>query len=208
MLQFLLKTIVNSGIGENTYCPRAVLEGREECPALKIRTRKWTRRDHVRHTRRPVQEDRNFTLRDRHPRGERVLVFPSTFSHSTHHKQVQNERNIKPFNLAGMGCSASVVAIDMVQQLFKAYKNSVGIVVSTEDLGAHWYCGRDKKMMLSNCLFRYGGCSMMFTNKPSLKGRAILKLKHMERTQYGADDEAYNCCIHVEGVLSRVLFKR
>ncbi|MCI05370.1 3-ketoacyl-CoA synthase 21-like [Trifolium medium] len=97
-----------------------------------------------------------------------------------------------------MGCSASVVAIDLVQQLFKTHENSLGIVVSTEDLGSHWYCGKDKKMMLSNCLFRSGGCSMLFTNKTELKNRAILKLKHMERTQYGADDEAYNCCIQVE----------
>jgi len=51
--------------------------------------------------------------------------------------------NVKAFNLAGMGCSASVVAIDVVQQLFKTYKNSVGIVVSTEDLGGHWYCGTE-----------------------------------------------------------------
>lgn len=106
--------------------------------------------------------------------------------------------DIKAFNLTGMGCSASVVAIDMVQQLFKTYKNCLGVVVSTEDLGAHWYCGRDKKMMLSNCLFRTGGCSMLFTNRTGLKNRAILKLKHMERTQFGADDEAYNCCIQVE----------
>lgn len=105
--------------------------------------------------------------------------------------------DVKAFNLAGMGCSASVAAIDLVQQLFKTHQNFMAIVVSTEDLGAHWYCGKNKMMMLSNCLFRSGGCSMAFTNKPSLKHRAILKLKHMQRTHFGANDEAYNCCMQV-----------
>ncbi|KAK7310265.1 hypothetical protein RJT34_07672 [Clitoria ternatea] len=39
---------------------------------------------------------------------------------------------------------------------------------------------------------------MLFTNKPGLRNRAILKLKQMQRIQYGADDEAYNCCIQME----------
>lgn len=199
-LRFLLKTIVSSGIGENTYCPRTVLEGREECPSLKD-------------TYEEIDEIMFDTLDDLFKKTnispseiDILVVNVSLFSPAPSLtariiNRYKMRHNIKAFNLAGMGCSASVVAIDMVQQLFKTHKNSLGIVVSTEDLGAHWYSGRDKKMMLSNCLFRSGGCSMMFTNRASLKKRAILKLKHMERTQYGADDEAYNCCIQVEDEL-------
>uniref|UniRef100_A0A803P2H7 FAE domain-containing protein n=1 Tax=Cannabis sativa TaxID=3483 RepID=A0A803P2H7_CANSA len=32
--RFLLKTMVSSGIGEETYCPKNVMEGREETPTL------------------------------------------------------------------------------------------------------------------------------------------------------------------------------
>ncbi|RDX91385.1 3-ketoacyl-CoA synthase 19, partial [Mucuna pruriens] len=196
-LQFLLKTMVSSGIGENTYCPRTVLEGREECPSLK-------------ETYEEIDEimfetlDKLFKKTGICPSEVDILVVnvslfsPAPSLTARIINRYKMRENVKAFNLAGMGCSASVVAIDVVQQVFKSHKNSLGIVVSTEDLGAHWYCGRDKMMMLSNCLFRSGGCSMMFTNKTSLKSRAILKLKHMERIQYGADDEAYNCCIQVE----------
>ncbi|CAI8585287.1 unnamed protein product [Vicia faba] len=159
--RFHLKTIVSSGIGENTYCPKNVLEGRDACATLK-----------------DIYEEID--------KSSRII------------NRYKMREDVKVFNLAGMGCSASVVAIDLVQQLFKTHENSLGIVVSTEELGSHWYCGKDKRMMLPNCIFRSGGCSMLFTNKMELRNKAILKLKHMQRTQFGADGEAYNCCIQVE----------
>jgi 3-ketoacyl-CoA synthase len=105
--------------------------------------------------------------------------------------------NVKTFNLSGMGCSASIVAIDLVQHLFKSYKNAFAIVVSTESLGSNWYQGKEKSMMLSICLFRSGGCSMLFTNNSALKHQAIFRLKHVVRTHPGSNDEAYGCCIQV-----------
>ncbi|XP_025679238.1 3-ketoacyl-CoA synthase 19-like [Arachis hypogaea] len=195
--RFLLKTIVNSGIGENTYCPRIVLDGREECPTLKdihdeIDEIMFQTLDNLFNNTGIAPSDVDILVVN-------VSLFsPSPSLTSRIVNRYKMRENVKSFNLSGMGCSASVVAIDLVQQLFKSYTNSIAVVVSTEDLGAHWYCGRDKMMMLSNCLFRSGGCSMLFTNKPSMKNRAILKLKHMQRTQYGADDEAYSCCIQVE----------
>ncbi|BAT93593.1 hypothetical protein LR48_Vigan02g268500 [Vigna angularis] len=196
-LRFLLKTIVGSGIGENTYCSRTILEGREECPSLKD-------------TYEEIDEimfdtlDNLFKKTAISPSEIDILVVnvslfsPAPSLTARVINRYKMRENVKAFNLTGMGCSASVIAIDVVQQLFKTYKNSVGIVVSTQDIGAHWYCGTDKKMMFSNCLFRSGGCTVMLTNKGSLKGRSILKLKHVERTQYSADDDAYNCCIHME----------
>uniref|UniRef100_A0A6N2NCT5 very-long-chain 3-oxoacyl-CoA synthase n=1 Tax=Salix viminalis TaxID=40686 RepID=A0A6N2NCT5_SALVM len=79
--------------------------------------------------------------------------------------------------------------------LFKSYKNAFAVVVSTESIGANWYQGKEKSMMLSNCLFRSGGCSMLFTNNSALKRRAIFKLKHLVRTHLGSKDEPYGCCM-------------
>ncbi|KAJ6432747.1 hypothetical protein OIU84_019896 [Salix udensis] len=79
--------------------------------------------------------------------------------------------------------------------LFKSYKNAFAVVVSTESIGANWYQGKEKSMMLSNCLFRSGGCSMLFTNNSALKHRAMFKLKHLVRTHLGSKDEPYGCCM-------------
>ncbi|KAM1162158.1 hypothetical protein PS2_001193 [Malus domestica] len=111
--------------------------------------------------------------------------------------------NINSFNLSGMGCSATLIAVDVVQNLFKSHKNANAIIVSTESLAPHWYCGIEKSMMLKNCLFRSGGCAMLFTNNQDLKHQAKLKLNHLVRIHIGSNDDAYNCCVQskvAEGV--------
>ncbi|CAK7325599.1 unnamed protein product [Dovyalis caffra] len=105
--------------------------------------------------------------------------------------------DVKTFNLSGMGCSASIVSIDLVQNLFKSYNNAFAIVVSIESIDPNWYRSKEKSMMLSNCLFRSGGCSMLFTNNSALKHQAIFRLKHLVRTHLGSINEAYKCCIQV-----------
>ncbi|KAK4284097.1 hypothetical protein QN277_000970 [Acacia crassicarpa] len=198
--RFLLKTMVSSGIGENTYCPRNVLEGREEFPTLDD---SYGEIDEIMFdTLDGLFKKTQFSPSDIDILVVNVSLFspaPSLTARIINRYKMRED--IKAINLAGMGCSASVVAIDVVQRMFKSHPNFLAVVVSTEDLGAHWYCGSNKMLMLSNCLFRSGGCSMLFTNKSSLKHRAILKLKHMERTQFGANDEAYSCCMQVEDEL-------
>ncbi|CAA6655308.1 unnamed protein product [Spirodela intermedia] len=87
--------------------------------------------------------------------------------------------NIKVFNLSGMGCSASLVSIDL-------------------SIGPNWYSGCEKSMLLGNCLFRAGGCSMLLTNDPRLRHRVKLRLRCLVRTHHGANDESYNCCLQKE----------
>ncbi|VFQ99381.1 unnamed protein product [Cuscuta campestris] len=195
--RFLLQTMVNSGIGEKTYIPKNVLEGREASPALEDSVEELD--DIMFQT-----LDRLFQNSGVSPQEIDVLVVnvsllasaPSLTSRVV--KRYKMREDVKTFNLSGMGCSASVVAIDLVHHLFKVYKNSFAVVVSSESFGANWYNGKERSMMLSNCLFRSGGCSMLFTNKAALRHRAILKLKHMVRTHIAASDEAYQCCMQME----------
>ncbi|KAI5401914.1 3-ketoacyl-CoA synthase 19, variant 3 [Lathyrus oleraceus] len=128
--------MVSSGIGEHTYCPKNVLEGREACPNLKD-------------TYEEIDEimfdtlDGLFKRTCFSPSEIDILVvnvslfspIPSLTARIINRYKMRED--VKVFNLAGMGCSASVVAIDLVQQLFKTHENSLGVVVSTEDLGSH-----------------------------------------------------------------------
>ncbi|KAB2596050.1 3-ketoacyl-CoA synthase 21-like [Pyrus ussuriensis x Pyrus communis] len=197
-LRFLLKTIVNSGIGEETSCPRNIIEGREENP---------TGADELNEMDGIIFDtlDKLFARNAAIPPSQidilvvNVSMFspaPSLTSRIINRYKMRED--IKSFNLSGMGCSASLVAIDVVQNLFKLYKNANAVVVSTESLAPNWYCGKEKSMMLTNCLFRSGGCSMLFTNNRTLQHQAKLKLQHLVRTHIGSNTEAYECCIQLE----------
>ncbi|KAJ4719793.1 3-ketoacyl-CoA synthase [Melia azedarach] len=194
--RFLLKNIVSSGIGEETYGPKNVVEGREDSATLADALAEMD--DIIFNT-----LDKLFSRTGVSPSQVDILVVnvslfspvPSLTARVINRYNMRED--IKAFNLSGMGCSASLVAIDLVQQLFKSYKNKLAIVVSTESMGPNWYCGKEKSMMLSNCLFRSGGCSMLFTNNRDFKHKAILKLNCSVRTHLGSNDEAYNCCIQV-----------
>ncbi|KAK8510276.1 hypothetical protein V6N13_103868 [Hibiscus sabdariffa] len=195
--RFLLKTIVSSGLGEETYGPRNVLDGREEFPT---ETDANSEMDEIMFD----TIDGLFVKTGVSPSEIDILVAdvslfsPSPSLTSRIINKYKMRDNIKSFNLSGMGCSASMVAVDLVQRLFKTYENRFAIVVSTESISRHWYCGKEKSMMLSNCLFRSGGSSILLTNKRDLKDRCLFKLKRAVRTNIGYDDEAYGCCIQVE----------
>ena len=195
--RFLLKNIVSSGLGEETYGPRNVIDGREEFPTEKDA---HSEMDEIMFD----TLDKLFAKTGVSPSDIDILVVdvslfspaPSLTARIINRYKMRD--NVKSFNLSGMGCSASMVAIDLVQRLFKTYENQLAIVVSTESISSHWYCGKEKSMMLSNCLFRSGGSSILLTNKRDFKDRAIFKLKCAVRTNISYDDEAYGCCIQLE----------
>uniref|UniRef100_A0A7N0V6R9 3-ketoacyl-CoA synthase n=1 Tax=Kalanchoe fedtschenkoi TaxID=63787 RepID=A0A7N0V6R9_KALFE len=195
--KFLLRAMVGSGMGQCTSGPPIVLSGNEDCPRLgdvlaEMEEIMFSTLDQL-------LESSGFRPEDIDILVVNVTSFTSLPSLSARIvNRFRMRDDIKVYNLTGMGCSANLIAIDMVHKLFKTHKKALAAVVGTEAIGQNWYCGRDRSMMMTNCLFRSGGCSMLLTNDTSLKSRAILKLDMAVRTHIGANDEAYNCCIQVE----------
>lgn len=201
--KFLLKAIVSSGIGEQTYAPRVMFSGTYENPTLQ---ESLDEIDEFFHETIPILLARSAIS----PQEIDILVvnismlavLPSLSSRIINFYKLKSD--VKVFNLTGMGCSASLISIDIVQNIFKTYKNKIALVVTSEALSPNWYSGNNKSMILSNCLFRSGGCVMLLSNKTSLKHKAMFKLKCLVRTHHGSRDESYNCCIQKEDDQGRV----
>ncbi|GAB2274300.1 3-ketoacyl-CoA synthase 12 [Dionaea muscipula] len=203
--KFLLKAIVNSGIGEQTYGPRNVLEGREENPTLddsimemedffNDSIEKLLKRSGVS----PQEIDVlvvNVSM---------LAVAPSLASRIVNRYKMRED--VRTFNLTGMGCSASLISVDVVRNLFKANKNQYALIVTSESLTPNWYSGNDRSMILANCLFRCGGCAMLLTNKAALTKKAMFKLNCLVRTHHGARDESYGCCMQKDDAGGRLGF--
>ncbi|KAM7274224.1 hypothetical protein ACFE04_028888 [Oxalis oulophora] len=106
--------------------------------------------------------------------------------------------DVKSYNLSGMGCSASAIAVDLAQNLLKVHKNFNAIVLSTEILSTGWYSGNDKSKMSINCLFRMGSAAILLTNKQKLAKSAKYKLVTTITTQRAFNDKAYNSAMREE----------
>lgn len=70
----------------------------------------------------------------------------------------------------------------------------------------NYYCGKDRSMLIPNCLFRSNGSAVLLTNKPRHARRAKYTIPHIVRTNLAADDVAYNCVMQV-GSLPSILPK-
>ncbi|KAJ6828870.1 3-ketoacyl-CoA synthase 12-like [Iris pallida] len=195
--KFLLKMIVSSGIGERTYGPRNIIEGREDHP---------THADSL-----SEMDDCFFATLDQlfartgfSPSDVDALVLnvsmfsPAPSLTARIVSRYKMREDVRTFNLTGMGCSASLVAVDLVKNLFKVQRKMLALVVTSESISPNWYSGNKRSMMLGNVLFRCGGCSILLTNDPGLKHRSKFFLKHLVRTHLGSSDRAHNAAVHTE----------
>ncbi|KAL5713098.1 very-long-chain 3-oxoacyl-CoA synthase [Ranunculus cassubicifolius] len=101
--------------------------------------------------------------------------------------------NIKSFNLSGMGCSAGIVSVSLARDLLRVHPESLALVVSTEILSLNWYYGKNRSMLLTNCLFRMGGVALLMSSGNKDKRKAKYELQHLIRTNKASEDRSYQC---------------
>lgn len=195
-LLFQFKVFLRSGIGEESYAPPRLIEKVEDVDIEDARaeTESLISKAATRLLKKASVDPREVDI---------VIVNSSLFnpvpSLAAYVVNKLNMRsNVKTFNLAGMGCSAGLVSIDLAKDLLKVHKNSYVLVVSTENITKNMYFGNDRSMMVSNCLFRCGSAAILLTNKPGGQSRAKMQLLHCLRTNLGADQMAYECVHHKE----------
>lgn len=203
--KFLLKAIVSSGIGEQTYAPRVMFNGKEERPSLADAVTEMEEFffDSVE----KVLNRSGVSAQEIDLLVVNVSMFSSVPSLASRIvSKYKMREDLKVFNLTGMGCSASLISLDIVRNTFRSYRNMNALLVTSESLSPNWYAGNDRSMILANCLFRTGGCAMILTNNRGLSHRAMFKLKYLVRTHHGARDDSYGCCYQKEDELGKMGF--
>eukprot|EP00249_Psilotum_nudum_P025904 c3098_g1_i1 orf=1027-2610(+) len=195
-LDFQKKICERSGVGDETYFPPAVIaQPPNPCmeeARLEGQTVMFGALDEL------------FQKTGVKPKDVGILIvncslfnpIPSLSAMIVNHYKMRG--NIKSINLSGMGCSAGIVSIDLAKHLLHVHKNTYALVVSMENITLNWYWGNDRSMLVSNCIFRMGGASILLSNKRSERKRAKYELVHSVRTHKGADDKSYQCVFQKE----------
>ncbi|PSS23506.1 3-ketoacyl-CoA synthase [Actinidia chinensis var. chinensis] len=190
-VQFQRRISTRSGLGDETYIPRAIAsrppnlcmkEARSEAETVMFGAL-----------------DSLFSKTGIEPDDIGILIVncslfcptPSLSSMIVNHYKLRPD--IKSFNLSGMGCSAGVISVDLAKHLLKSNPNSYAVVVSTENITLNWYFGNDRSMLLCNCIFRMGAAALLLSNKSRDRARSKYELVHTVRTHRGADDNSYHC---------------
>ncbi|GFR42579.1 hypothetical protein Agub_g3506 [Astrephomene gubernaculifera] len=195
-LEFQEKILVRSGLGQETYLPPAVQVIPAQCSMENARKE-------FEEVVFPIVEE----LLKRtgvHPKQIGILVVNCSLFNPTPSlaamviNKFKMRSNILSYNLAGMGCSASPISIDLAKQLLQLHPSQYALVVSTENITQNWYFGNDRDKLLPNCLFRVGGAAILLSNRRRDAWRAKYELMHTVRTHLGAKDAAYSCIFQME----------
>ncbi|KAI9106496.1 hypothetical protein K1719_022024 [Acacia pycnantha] len=196
-LEFQKRMLMSSGIGDETYIPKAVIgssessatmkEGRAEASMVMFGAL-----------------DELFEKTGVRPKDVSVLVVncsifnptPSLSAMIINHYKMRG--NVLSYNLGGMGCSAGIIAVDLARDMLQSNPNNYAVVVSTEMVGFNWYQGKQRSMLVPNCFFRMGCSSILLSNRRRDYRRAKYRLEHIVRTHKGADDRSFSCVYQEE----------
>lgn len=188
-VEFQRRIIESSGIGDETYIPKAVMtdencltmkQGRLEASMVMFGAL-----------------DELFEKTRVRPKDVGVLVVNCSIFNPTPSlsamliNQYKMRGNILSYNLGGMGCSAGIIAVDLARDMLQANPNNYAVVVSTEMVGYNWYPGQDRSMLIPNCYFRMGCSAILLSNRRRDYHRAKYRLEHIVRTHKGADDRSF-----------------
>ena len=106
--------------------------------------------------------------------------------------------DILSYNLSGMGCGASLLALDLAKNMLHRRRfGGKALVVSTEIITPNLYVGNERAFLLQNTLFRCGGAAMVISNKWLDGSKAWFKLLHTVRVQNNTKD-GYECVFECE----------
>ncbi|CAL5229302.1 g12601 [Coccomyxa viridis] len=199
LITFMEKVMEISGLGDRTYfhdaCRRAITQkldinmadAREESEtALNVSIQHVLDRTGLR----PSQIDGlivNCTAFNPTPSLSAAVV-----------KHFKFKSSIRTVNLSGMGCAASVISVDIARDMLKAHPGMRIIIAGTENILWNMYNGSQKSMLITNCIFRWGGFAALLSNHPADRFRAKYKLQHVVRTHLGGNEDAYNVVIQKE----------
>jgi len=101
-------------------------------------------------------------------------------------------------NLGGMGCSAGLISIALARDLLQVKKDSIAVIVSTENITQNWYKGNQKSMLIPNVIFRMGGAAILLSNRSQDFTKAKYTLDQIVRTHHGSKDRAYQAIFQEE----------
>ncbi|KAI3699111.1 hypothetical protein L2E82_43160 [Cichorium intybus] len=195
-VDFQMKVLARSGLGDETYLPPAIcslpptpsLEASRNEAELVIYS----------------SLDSLFKKTGLNPHEVDILVLncsvfaPAPSLTSMIMTKYKLREDVKTFNLSGMGCSAGLISVNLTQDLLKIHPNSNAIVITTEIITLFYYTGKDRSMLLPNCLFRMGGASVLLSNKKCYRKQSKYRLLRVVRTHIGSFDKAYKCIHEVE----------
>ena len=198
-LAFVRKVMGISGLGQATFLPDAVRAGLDRPVEVSLALAKEETERVLFACVAKVLERNHLKATDVDALIVNCTAFnptPSLSASVVNHFRMK--KGVRTFSLHGMGCAASVIAIDLAKDLLAANPGMRIVIAGTENVLWNLYFGNQRSMLITNCIFRTGGVAYLLSNRADDGRRAKYVLNHLVRTHLGGDDAAYNAVIQRE----------